>query len=71
LGTTRLEQKRYAEAEPLLLEVYSGMKLHENQNNAARNRLIGALERFVKLYEAWDKSEKATEWRKKLEEQKK
>jgi len=65
LGTTRLQQKKYAEAEPLLLEAYAGLKQHELQSRASE-----AIERLVQLYEAWDKKDKAAEWRKKLEEQK-
>ena len=61
-------------AEPLLLDGYAGLKESPRipaEMRAARIR--AALERIVKLYEAWDrlapgtgKAEKAAEWRAKL-----
>jgi hypothetical protein len=68
LGATRLQQKRYAEAEPILLEAYAGLKQHETK---IPDRVTEALERLVQLYDGWDKKDKATEWRQKLDEQKK
>jgi hypothetical protein len=68
-GTTRLQQKKYAEAEPLLLEAYAGLKQYENKNPEAVNRSTRTIQILVKLYEGWDKKDKAEEWRKKLEEQ--
>src|SRR5262249_38713560 len=64
LGGSLLGQAKYADAEPLLLAGYEGMK-----QRAAKIPLSGkpyqsaALERIVQLYEAWGKPEKAAEWR--------
>jgi serine/threonine protein kinase/tetratricopeptide (TPR) repeat protein len=65
LGASLAGQKKYAEAEPLLLEGYQGM--------LARKDLIGvpdwyhlkrAREWIVQLYQAWGKQNQAAEWRK-------
>jgi len=71
LGATRLQQKRYAEAEPLLLEAYAGLKQHETKVPEANSRATEALERLVQLYDGWGKKDKADEWRRKLDDQKK
>jgi tetratricopeptide (TPR) repeat protein len=64
IGQALLDQRKFAEAEPLLVSGYEGMKQRQKaippQN---RVRLITALERLVHLYEAWDKSDKAMPWR--------
>jgi hypothetical protein len=71
LGGALLVQKRYAEAEPLLLKGYEGMKQREAKIPAnSRNRLTEAVERLVQLYDASGQKDKADEWRKKLEETK-
>jgi hypothetical protein len=59
-------QKKYAAAEPLLLEGYKGMKDREQTIRMPWRtiRLTQAVERLVKLYDAWDKKDKAEEWRK-------
>jgi tetratricopeptide (TPR) repeat protein len=68
LGEALLEQKKFAEAEPMLLRGYEGMQLHADSIPPQdKPRLIKALERLVKLYEAWGNTEKATRWRKELE----
>jgi serine/threonine protein kinase/tetratricopeptide (TPR) repeat protein len=68
LGDALLGQKRYAEAEPLLLQGYEGMKQRQDKIPAdARARLAEALERLVKLYEATGKEKEAARRRKELE----
>jgi tetratricopeptide (TPR) repeat protein len=68
LGGALLGQKKYADAEPLLLKGYEGMKQREARVPAqGKVRLTEALERLVHLYEATDQKDKAAEWRKKLE----
>ncbi|MFL6351139.1 MAG: tetratricopeptide repeat protein [Bryobacteraceae bacterium] len=63
LGAALTEQKRYAEAEPLLLSGYKGMK-----NLAARipadqqSKLRNAGTRIVQLYKGWSKPVQAREW---------
>jgi tetratricopeptide (TPR) repeat protein len=69
LGGSLLGQKKYADAEPLLLAGYEGMKKREAEGppHIRKIRLTDALERLVQLYEATEQKEKAAEWRKKLE----
>jgi tetratricopeptide (TPR) repeat protein len=71
LGGALLGLKKYAEAEPLLLAGYEGMKEREAQiPPQGKIRVTESLERVVQLYDAWDKKDKADGWRKKLEEAK-
>jgi eukaryotic-like serine/threonine-protein kinase len=68
LGEALLGQQKFAEAEPKVIEGYQGLKTREPRIPATRpNRLAEAATRIVKLYEAWGKLDKATEWRKTLE----
>jgi len=68
LGGALLGQKKYADAKPLLLAGYEGMVQREPGIPSQRKlRLMEALERLVQLYDAWDKKDKADEWRKKGE----
>jgi serine/threonine protein kinase len=69
LGATRLQQKKYGEAESLLLEAYAVLKGHESKQPKAQKSLTKAMDQLAKLYERWDKKDKAEQWRKKLEEQ--
>jgi hypothetical protein len=67
LGEALLDQKKYADAEPLLLSGYKGMKEREaNIPSQDKPRFTKALERLVQLYEAWSKPDKAAGWRKEL-----
>lgn len=70
LGACLLGAKSYAEAEPLLLSGYEGMKQREEQIPASVRaiRLKEALERLVQYCEATDESGRASEWRRKLAE---
>ena len=70
-----LGQKKYAEAEPLLLAGYEGTKQREKTILPALGnpRLPEAIERLVDLYTDWQAAEpdkgydaKATDWQKKL-----
>ncbi|MCI0459831.1 MAG: tetratricopeptide repeat protein, partial [Gemmataceae bacterium] len=68
LGGCLLGEKKYADAEPLLLQGYEGMKQREARiPPLARPRLAEAIERLVQLYHEWGKPEKSAEWRKKLD----
>jgi hypothetical protein len=69
LGACLLGQQKYAEAEPLLLRGYRGLRQHEQRIPAAfrQARLTEAAERLVQLYEAWGKPDETTKWRKELE----
>jgi hypothetical protein len=60
-------QKKYAEAEPLLLSGYEGMKAREAKIPAdGKVRLTQAGTRILQLYVDWGKLEKAAEWRTRL-----
>ena len=59
--------ERYQEAEVAYLEAYA---LLEAQFGPDHSRTIRVPEHLVKLYEAWEKSDKAAEWRAKLPEPK-
>jgi tetratricopeptide (TPR) repeat protein len=71
LGEAILDQKKYTDAEPLLLSGYEGMKRRESQiSSEEKGQLTKSLERLVHLYEEWGKKDKAAKWRKELEEAK-
>jgi hypothetical protein len=67
LGAVLSGQERYAEAEPLLLEGYEGMKQRESVTRAnERRRIAEAGERLVRFYETTGQPEQASAWREKL-----
>jgi eukaryotic-like serine/threonine-protein kinase len=69
LGTALLGQKRYSEAEPLLLAGYQGMKARGARiPKPHRVRLIEALQAIAQYYQATGKPDKAKEWQQKLAE---
>jgi tetratricopeptide (TPR) repeat protein len=69
LGGTLLDQKKYAEAEPLLRQAYEAMKQREADiRPSARHRLTEALALLVRLYQETNQQEKAEAWRKKLKD---
>jgi tetratricopeptide (TPR) repeat protein/predicted Ser/Thr protein kinase len=66
LGASLAGQKKYVEAEPLLLEGYQGMlarKIHIDVPDLYQLKL--AHQWLVQLYEAWGKPDKAAEWNRK------
>jgi len=68
LGASLAGQKKYAEAEGLLLSGYEGMEQRVGTIPAASQfRLEQAGEQIVELYREWGKPEKAVEWREKLQ----
>jgi serine/threonine protein kinase len=64
LGESLVGQGKFAEAEPQLLNGHAGIT---DQSAAPHARKTGALERIVRLYEAWERPEQAAAWRAKLE----
>ena len=67
LGGSLLGQKKYDEAEPLILSGYEGMKAREAKiPPPGKPRLTEAAERVIQLYEDWGKTDKAAEWRAKV-----
>jgi serine/threonine protein kinase len=72
LGGALLGQEKYADAEPLLLQGYAGMKeravkIPPESGSWEQGRLTTAVERLAQLYDAWDKPDEAAKWRKDLE----
>jgi tetratricopeptide (TPR) repeat protein len=71
LGGSLLGQKRFDEAEKLLLQGHQGVKEREAKIPKHRkDRLIEGIERLVELYDAWGKEAEAAQWRKKLTDEK-
>jgi tetratricopeptide (TPR) repeat protein len=65
LGASLAGQKKYAEAEPLLIEGYRGMTERQDRIEGwNRYHLDRAHEWLVQLYQAWGKPAKAAEWKK-------
>ena len=62
LGAALVGQGKFAEAESLSIEGYERM----SRRPAALGPKQRALERIIKLYEAWDKPDQAAEWGEKL-----
>jgi serine/threonine protein kinase/Tfp pilus assembly protein PilF len=66
LGASLAGQQKYADAEPLLLEGYTGMVARQDRIAVPdRYHLDRAHGWIVELYEGWGKPEKAAEWKKK------
>ena len=64
LGGALLGQKKYAKAEPLLLQGYEGMKQREKAIPApGLSRLPEALDRLIELYTATNRPDEAKKWR--------
>jgi non-specific serine/threonine protein kinase/serine/threonine-protein kinase len=68
LGESLAGQKKYAEAEPLLLAGYEGLKASQSKSRPDESpRIAEAGSRIVALYEARGNKDKAAEWRKRLD----
>jgi tetratricopeptide (TPR) repeat protein len=68
LGEALLDQHKFAEAEPLLVSGYEGMNQRRDKvPPEGREHVTKALERLVKLYEAWGKNDELMKWRIELE----
>jgi tetratricopeptide (TPR) repeat protein len=68
-GKALLDAKAYAGAEPLLLSGYQGLTQSPAQNvppQVEGVRIEDALDRLVRLYDAWGKPDEAAKWRKEL-----
>jgi len=69
LGASLARQAKYAEAEPLLLQSYHGLRESQTSLPAYLNptrRVREALERLAQLYDAWGRPAQAAEWKTKL-----
>jgi len=69
LGAALAGQKKFPEAEPLLVQGYDGLKECESKiPPQGKARLTEALQRLVDLYTAWDKPDEAAKWKQQLED---
>jgi eukaryotic-like serine/threonine-protein kinase len=66
LGGILLGQKKYVEAEPLLLSAYEGLKASEDKSSHEKLRRKEAVQRIVQLYRVTGRPEKVAEWNKVL-----
>jgi hypothetical protein len=65
LGGALLGQKKYAEAEPLLLKGYEGLKTREKtipKSGGGELRISEALDRLIELYTAINQPDEAKKW---------
>jgi hypothetical protein len=68
LGASLAGQMRYGDAESQLLSGYRGLVERESAIPAVDRKAVAlAGDRIVQLYEDWGKSEKAAEWRLRLQ----
>jgi eukaryotic-like serine/threonine-protein kinase len=68
LGSVLVSQKKYGDAEPLLLSGYQGMVQREATIPAGnRVNLQRAGEEILKLYQSWGRPEKTAEWQARLQ----
>jgi eukaryotic-like serine/threonine-protein kinase len=64
-----MARKQYAEAEPLLISGYNGLREREARIPAANKpRLNKAAEHLIRFYEETAQPDKAAEWKQKLAE---
>ena len=60
-------QRRYPEAEPLILEGYEGIEARRARDPAPdQPRLSEAADRVVRLYESWGELDQAAAWKARL-----
>jgi len=73
LGAALLGQRQFADAEPLLLQGYEGMrkaaqdKSQQHHSVETNNELNDAIKNLAQLYEDWGKPLQATKWRNELQ----
>jgi serine/threonine protein kinase len=67
LGGVLTERRHYAEAEPLVLAGYRGLKDRERTiPSNAKAYVAAALSRVIQLYRAWGKADEAGRWQEEL-----
>ena len=63
LGASLAAEKKFSEAEPLLIEGYQGMQARKERIAVPdRYHLVLARARIIQLYKEWGKTDKAAEW---------
>jgi serine/threonine protein kinase/tetratricopeptide (TPR) repeat protein len=70
LGGVLLGLEKYAEAQPLVVDGYEGLRFRQAEipRLFARHFISEAGERILKLYDAWGRAEESARWRAKLSE---
>ena len=68
LGTTLMGKRLYAEAEPLIISGYEGMRERELAIRDRTKVLTESIQGLIQLFDATARPEKADEWRAKLAE---
>src|SRR5262249_4288805 len=66
LGAALLGQRKYAEAEPLLVKGYEGLKAHGKsipRTGGGERRILEALDRLIELGAATNRPDEAAKWR--------
>ena len=63
LGAAVSASGKHSEAEPILLDAYAQLK-DDRQVPVKQKQL--AIQRIIRMYEAWQKTEQASEWRQRL-----
>lgn len=67
LGGSLLGQKKYTEAEPLVVGGYEGLRERSAKITAPyRDRLVEAAQRPAALYDAWGRKDQADQWRRRI-----
>ena len=66
LGETLLGKRKYAEAEPLLIAGFEGIRERQESIRDPKRVLTETIQSFIQLFEATGRSEQADEWRAKL-----
>ncbi len=65
LGRNLFQQEKFADAEPLLLAGYEGLK--SNREPGYDRRMAQAIRRFMEFYTAWGKSDESAKWQNELD----
>jgi eukaryotic-like serine/threonine-protein kinase len=69
LGACLLEQKKFAESEPVLLSAYVAMRARAGNVPIAKQlELRNTLERIARLYREWGKKDLANEWKNRFDD---
>ena len=67
LGGSLLGERKFADGEALVISGYQGLKVNEAKIPAeSKYRVTAAAVRVLQLYEAWQKPDKAREWKREL-----
>jgi serine/threonine protein kinase len=67
LGEALADDKNFAEAQPLLLQGYDGLKQHESTIPGNRRNVFSeAIGRLIRLYTDWNKPDEVGRWKRQL-----